>query len=277
MSAAVAGDPVAAARSVAEEGARAYQRVFTERFVAAYALGSLAHGGYAPAVSDIDLAVLLTDVRDGDAETVAETGRILRERGEPYRRLSVFWGSVTALSQGQDDGRFPAIDRLDLAEHGLLLLGSDVADRVAVPDADELLVDGAWFALTVLATDEVIAEVHQPRRLLHDPVWFTKAVLFPVRFFYSSAVTMGRAATNGDAIRWYLDQPGAVATPLVRLAAAVRAGAALREAEAAPLLAAGLRQLYRRYAEEQAERLRHAGAPDGLVAALTRWRGRLGD
>ncbi|MEN3609889.1 hypothetical protein AAH979_10095 [Plantactinospora sp. ZYX-F-223] len=276
MSALLGSDPAAEARAVALDAAHAYRTVFADRFVAAYALGSLAHGGYAPAVSDIDLAVILTDTRGGDADTVAETSRGLRERTELHRKLSVFWGSLVALRQGRDDGRFPAIDRLDLADHGLLLLGSDVARQVAVPTAGELLVDSAGFAVDVLATDEVIAEIHRPRRLLDDPVWFTKAVLFPVRFFYSSAMTMGRAATNDEAIAWYLAQPGAVATPLVRLAARVRAGAPLDPAEAAPLLATSLRHLYQRYAEDQARRLRQADAP-GLVAAFTRWRRRLGD
>ncbi|GAA3729985.1 hypothetical protein GCM10022225_09520 [Plantactinospora mayteni] len=277
MSAVPGSDPAASARAAVLEAAHAYQEVFADRFVAAYALGSLAHGGYAPAVSDIDLAVVLTDTQGGDADTIAETGQALRERAELHRKLSVFWGSLAALRQGRNDGRFPAIDRLDLADHGLLLLGSDVARQVAVPTAGELLVNSAQFAVDVLATDEVIAEIHRPRRLLADPVWFTKAVLFPVRFFYSSAMTMGRAATNDEAIIWYLAQPGAVAAPLVRLAARVRAGEPLDPAAAAPLLAAGLSQLYQRYAEDQARRLRQAGAPAGLVAALTRWRGQLGD
>src|SRR5690606_35839242 len=103
---------------------------------------------------------------------------------------------------------------LDLASHGLLLLGSDVARQVAIPTAGELLVDSARFAVDVLATNEVIAEIHRPRRLLDDPVWFTKAVLFPVRLLYSSAVTMGRAATNDHAITWYLAQPDVPATSL---------------------------------------------------------------
>ncbi|GIG88151.1 hypothetical protein [Plantactinospora endophytica] len=277
MSTVIGPDPATTARAVALEAAHAHRTVFADRFVAGYALGSLAHGGYAPAVSDIDLAVILTDTRSGDADRIAETFQALRERGEPHRKLSVFWGSLDALRRGHDDGRFPAIDRLDLAEQGLLLLGSDVARQVAVPGTDELLVDSARFAVQVLATDEVLAELARPRRLLEDPVWFTKAVLFPVRFFYSNAVTMGRAAVNDEAIRWYLVQPGAVATPLVRLAAEVRSGAPLDPSAAAPLLEAGLTALYRRYAEDQVRRLRQASAPADLVSAFENWRERLGD
>jgi len=263
------------ARAVALEAARAYQEVFADRFLAAYALGSLAHGGYAPAVSDIDLAVVVTNTNGRDAQAVAETHRVLGERGALHRKLSVFWSSLAALRHGFDDGRFPVIDRLDLAEHGLLLLGSGVARQVAVPSADELLVDSARFAVKILVTDEVTAELGQPRRLLEDPVWFTKAVLFPVRFLYSNTVTMGRAATNDDAIGWYLAQPEAVGAPLVDLAARVRAGAPLDPDEAAPLLAAGLVPLYRRWIADQTGRLRRAGAPDDLTAALAGWDGQI--
>ncbi|MDG4786079.1 hypothetical protein O7626_09095 [Micromonospora sp. WMMD1102] len=268
-------DPAAPAREVARDAARTYQAAFADRFVAGYALGSLAHGGYAPAVSDIDLAVVLAETRDGDDGTVAGILRTLHERAELYRRLSVFWGSLPALRQGRDDGRFPAVDRLDLAEHGVLLLGADVARQVAVPGAGELLVDSARFAVKVLATDEVVAEIHRPARLLRDPVWFTKAVLFPIRFFYSSAVATGRGATNDEAIAWYLARPEAVAAPLVRLAARVRAGEPLDPAEAGPLLATELAELYRQYAEDQARRLGQTGGADDLVTAFTRWRDRL--
>jgi hypothetical protein len=261
----------AAARAVAEESAHAYQKVFADRCVAVYLLGSLAHGGYAPAVSDIDLAVILTDTSGGDADTVADTHQALGQRDPLYRKLSVFWGSLPALRYGRDDGRFPAVDRLDLADHGVRLLGSDVAGQVAVPTADELLVDSARFAVKVLVTDEVTAELGRPRRLLEDRVWFTKAVLFPVRFLYSNTVTAGRAAVNDDAIAWYLAQPQAVAAPLVGLAARVRAGQPLDPAEAAPLLATGLVRLYRRWTDDQTARLRAAGAPADLVAVLAGW------
>ncbi|HEY4019352.1 MAG TPA: hypothetical protein VGM75_11740 [Pseudonocardiaceae bacterium] len=265
-------DPTAAARAVAVECANDYQAVLADRLVAAYALGSLAHGGYAPAVSDIDLALVLTDTRDSDAATIETTRQSLHPRSPAHRKLSVFWSSQTALRDGRDDGRFPAIDRLDLHDHGQLLLGTDVARHVAIPTAGELLLDGAQFAVKVLATDEVIAEFHQPRRLLEDPVWFTKAVLFPVRFLYTAARTIGRAATNDEAIDWYLTQPQAVATPLVRLAARVRQGHRLTSEEATPLLADGLVPLYLRYVDDQTPRLHQAEAPTDLVTAFTQWR-----
>ncbi len=38
-----------------------YRKVLGPRLVAAYALGSLAHGGFSPLVSDVDLGLVLTD------------------------------------------------------------------------------------------------------------------------------------------------------------------------------------------------------------------------
>ncbi|GAB3502161.1 hypothetical protein [Amycolatopsis cihanbeyliensis] len=267
-------DPVAAARAVAGECARDFRDAFTGRLVAAYLLGSLAYGGYAPAVSDIDLAVVLTDTHDGDPGTVETTSETVRGRGGLHRKMSVFWGSLPALRDGHDDGRFPALDRLELADHGVLLLGADVAPQVARPATEELLLESARFAVDVLATDEVTAEFHHPRRLLADPVWFTKAVLFPVRFLRTGTMTTGRAATNEEAVAWYL-ATSTVAPSLVRLAARVRAGHPLDPAQVAPLLAAGLIPLYRHYIDEQIDRLRRADAPADLVTAFSHWGQRL--
>lgn len=51
----------------------AAREVFTDRFEAAFALGSLAYGGFAPLASDIDLALVLRDVA---RQTPAEVDRV---------------------------------------------------------------------------------------------------------------------------------------------------------------------------------------------------------
>ncbi len=268
-------EPLTAARAVADEAARAFQDTFAERLVAAYLLGSVAYGGYSAAVSDIDLAVVLADRRGDDPGTVETLCETLHRQGSLHRKLSVFWGSLPALRQGRDDGRLPAIDRLELAEGGSLLLGDDVAGQAARPSADEVLVESARFAITVLATEAVTTEFRQPRRLLEDPVWFTKAVLFPVRFLYTTTRTTGRAATNDEAVAWYLTRPQAVAPSLVRLAAQVRAGDPLDPTQVARRLARDLLPLYRHYIDDQIGHLRRAEAPPDLVTAFTDWRQRL--
>ena len=267
-------EPAAAAREIAVEAAEAYQEALGERLIGAYLLGSLAYGGYSAAASDIDLALVLTDT--GDAASVQSTTEELQQRSPLHRKLSVFWASLPALREGRDDGRFPALDRLQLAEHGRVLLGEDVTAEVARPAAEELLLESARFAIAVLATDEVTAEFRTPRRLLADKVWFTKAVFFPVRFRYSATTATGRAATNDEALEWYLAQPQAPSKSLVRLGARVREGQPLDADEAGPELAAGLVPLYRHYIDAEVRRLREVGGPGDLVAALTDWGERLG-
>ncbi|MDS0136515.1 MULTISPECIES: hypothetical protein [unclassified Amycolatopsis] len=266
-------EPADAAREIAVEAAQAYQEALGERLIGAYLLGSLAYGGYSAAASDIDLALVLTDA--GDPASVQSTTEKLQQRSPLHRKLSVFWASLPALREGRDDGRFPALDRLQLADDGRVLVGEDVRAEVARPEASELLLESARFAIAVLATDEVTAEFRSPKRLLVDKVWFTKAVLFPVRFLYSGTTPTGRAANNDEAIDWYLRQPDAPAASLVSLARKVRAGHPLEPAEVEPELAAGLVPLYRYYIEAEAERLRDSGAPADLVDAFTDWDKRL--
>lgn len=263
-------EPVSAARAVAAETTQALAGAFGERLTAVYLLGSLAYGGYAPAVSDIDVAAVLTDRRPDDPDTVTATVDALRERTPLHGKLSVFWSSLPALRAGESDGRFPAIDRVQLAEHGRLLLGSEVAGQVALVSGPDLLVESARFALGVLATDEVIAEFHRPRRLLVDPVWFTKAVLFPVRLLRTAAEGSGRSSTNDEAIGWYLGRPDPAGAGLVRLAARVRSGAPLDPEEAATELATGLTPLYRAFLDDHTARL-----PPDLAADFARWGDRL--
>lgn len=264
------------AREIAVEAAGAYREAFGDRLIGAYVLGSLSYGGYSPAASDIDLALVLADVTGGDRETVASTTEALQGRSLLHRKLSVFWASLPALREGRDDGRFPAMDRRQLADDGRVVLGEDVRAEVARPAAAELLLESARFAIAVLATDEVTAEFRAPQRLLADKVWFTKAVLFPVRFLCSATTPTGRAANNDEAIEWYAAQPDAPATSLVRLAQRVREGHPLDPAEAAPELAAGLVPLYRHYIGAELKRLRDTGAPEELIDAFAEWDKRLG-
>jgi hypothetical protein len=268
-------DPVSAARAVAAETVQAFAEAFGDRLVAGYLLGSLAYGGYSPAVSDIDVAVVLTDRQPADPDLVDVTVGALRERSPLHRKLSVFWSSLPALRAGESDGRFPGIDRVQLAEHGRLLFGPDVAGEVGRVSGRELLLESSRFAVDLLATDEVIAEFQRPRRLLVDPVWFTKAVFFPLRLRFSAEVATGRSARNEEAIKWYLDQP-LPGRDLVRLADRVRGGEPLDPEEAAASLSADLVPLYQRFLDDDLDHLRRAEAPPDLIAAVERWRDRLG-
>src|ERR1700756_2461664 len=64
-----------------------------ERLIAAYAMGSLAHGGFSPLVSDVDVGLVLQDpLRAKDYVTIRTVARSLRTgRSALDKRLSVFW------------------------------------------------------------------------------------------------------------------------------------------------------------------------------------------
>ncbi|MFG1609269.1 hypothetical protein [Actinoplanes sp. NPDC049265] len=271
-------DPVSAARAVAAETIQAFADAFGDRLAAGYLLGSLAYGGYAPAVSDIDVAVVLTDRQPGDPDLVDATVGALRERSPLHAKLSVFWSSLPALRAGESDGRFPGIDRMQLVDDGVLLAGTDVTGQVGRIPGRDLMLESIRFAVELLATDEVIAEFHRPRRLLVDPVWFTKAVFFPLRIRFSAEGGAGTSSKNDDALMWYLvnrsQPPGG---DLVRMANRIRGGEPLDPEEAAISLAAGLVPLYRRFLDDHLYHLRRVDAPPELIAAVERWNERLAD
>lgn len=261
------------ATRIAEDSARQFQRTFTERLVAAYALGSLAHGGFAPAVSDIDLALILTDRHHDDDGTIRRVTLELQERDSSHQRLSVFWSSLPALSTDHDDGRFPAVDRLDLKDSGKLLLGEDVRQAVQQPGADTLVTDSVRFALQVLAPDPVLAEFHHPERLASDIRRFTKAVLLPLRFLYTAATA--DCGSTDDAIRHHLAHPAPVAEDLVRAATRARHGRPDPAEHLTALLHADLVPLYLHYIDTTLLRL-PPGTSD-LSQGLIHWRTRLLD
>src|SRR5713101_4892847 len=79
--------------------AAAFRAALGERLLAAYALGSLAHGGFSEFVSDIDLGLVVSDpLEPGDAERIETVADAEKAKGTPLsERLSVFWGTPATL------------------------------------------------------------------------------------------------------------------------------------------------------------------------------------
>ncbi|WP_020498166.1 hypothetical protein [Sciscionella marina] len=184
---------LAAAVAVAE-------RVFGPGLEAAYALGSLAHGGFAPLVSDIDLALVLTEVNEHTQRGIAEIRA--RTSGALAERLSVFYADWPGVRGGRPEpGRLPAIDRLDLLESGRLLYGTDRRAGAEPPGQHELVRCGAEFAAERFDA-AYLRWVRDPSALPGRGVRaVTKLVLFPVRFLYT--LHEGRIGHNEAAGRWY--------------------------------------------------------------------------
>jgi hypothetical protein len=181
--------------------------VFGERLQAAFALGSLAHGGFAPLASDVDIALILNELTE---EVPAEIDRVrqhsIARAGTPLvERLSIFWTDWQGVHHGPTGpGRLPAIDRLDLLDDGRLLCGRDQRAGASRPGIDTLIVEVAQFACARF-DDAYLARLHHPHRLVAEGTrTTTKAVLFPVRFLYTLAT--GRIGHNARAAAWYQGQ-----------------------------------------------------------------------
>ncbi len=278
------------------QAAARYTARLGDRLLAAYALGSLVHGGFSEAVSDIDLGLILSDpLRTGDAELIRTIAVEASRTGEPLdSRLSVFWGTPSTLCGEREGGRFPALDRLDLIAHGRLISGNDRARHgLPSPSAAELLVAGARFALQRLAGFELSAggggqrpdrdrqarardpveELRSPELLIAGGVrYVTKTVLFPVRFLFTSA--SGQVATNDGAVEGYLARSDAPSHALVAAARAWRMGEAAWEAQAARLLRLELVPLYAYYIDDHVVHLGNLGEHE-LMRSFRVWRNRL--
>jgi hypothetical protein len=258
---------------VLDRAVAAYRAALGSRLIAGYALGSLAHGGFSPLVSDVDLGLILDDpVGPEDQMTIDTVSRSVRAGGSALeQRLSVFWGTPATLRGRDRGGRFPPLDRLDLLEYGRLLTGTDVRSAVARPDRTELLVAGAEFALGYLG-DDVLTEIRTPSRLVsRGPRRVTKIVLFPVRFLFTAET--GQVGTNSSAARHYLASPDAPATALVTAALAWRLEPPADD-EATALVSRELIPLYLHYVDDHIARLR-AIDHHGLADSFGRWRSRL--
>jgi hypothetical protein len=280
------------AEAILSDAADAYRMGLGRRFVAAYALGSLAHGGFSALVSDVDLGLIVADpIQPQDDDTIHTIAESQKGTGsELAARLSVFWGTPATLRGEHEGGRFPPLDRLDLIENGRLLAGVDLRRGLPHPTADELMITGAQFALDFLAgvrgdpthlvgdlgslrptTHEAVEEIRNPDLLLARGVRrVTKLVLFPVRFMFTAET--GRVGTNDEAVGWYLAE-NAPAKTLVRAALDWRAKAP-EDRVAAEMLGEELVPLYLHYIRDHIDRLTLAVKPE-LVRGFELWRERL--
>ena len=266
--------------AVLDQAAATYKQILGKRLVAAYALGSLAHGGFSPLVSDVDLALILADpLRPSYSVTVAAVAWGLKAKGSAlHERLSVFWGTPSSLAGRVPGGRFPPLDRLDLLEHGCLLRGEDARSGLVPPGRDELIVAGALFALEYLAGVVVGSPHERPGLALGSlqRAWdvrrLTKLVLFPVRFLFTAET--GRGGTNAAAVAHYLAADAPPGAALVATALAWRTVPPENNETVLSLLEAEIVPLYLHYIDNQRALLAALGRYD-LAEAFGQWRRRL--
>lgn len=261
---------------VLKQAVQIAERLFGERLVAAYAPGSLAHGGFSALVSDVDLGLVLREpLAAQDAIRVDQLAAEVKAGGARLSdRLSVFWGDSATLAGAGSGGHFPPLDRLDLKQYGRLLAGRDVRDQVATPTTRELVLETARMALKNMSTPEVTARLRDSDALVNaGPRVLTKRILFPVRFIYTART--GEVGRNEAAVDYFV---AAETGPAADLA---RRGYQWRSTPYAPddpavqqAVERGLLPIYGLFIEDYEGRLREYG-DQGLADGFGTWHQRL--
>jgi hypothetical protein len=240
--------------------------VLGERLTSAYAIGSLAHGGFVPAVSDVDLALLSeSGVLDSDAlaRIAASTEAALGT--ELSRRLSIFHVPWRSFAQPPSAARFPALDRLDLVRHGVLVGGADVRAATPAPARARIVAEAVRFATEHLSSQKTRTAIRDPSVDVQGVRETTKLVLAPVRLLFVAHT--GDVDGNDEAVLHYRAVAGADSLEIVvRALEWRRAGSIPDKRSAERLLRAQLLALHR----QVLDLLRVVdGLPEGdAVAAL---------
>ncbi|HEY4096844.1 MAG TPA: hypothetical protein VGM33_15090 [Baekduia sp.] len=226
-------------------------RVLGGRLASAYAIGSLAHGGFAPAASDVDVA-LLTDGGGAIAEEADEIAAATRARVDSplAERLSVFH-APWPLHVGPGPGsRFPAIDRLDLVEHGVLMHGEERRDEASWPAPEDVVDEAVRFSLERLELVPGQAVPLVAPDAVRKPA---KLVLAPVRLLFLADTA--QVASNDAAVEHYRHRAGSAHGALVDAALTWRTAGVIDDLDRArSLLVAHLLALHVEVLSELAAR-----------------------
>jgi hypothetical protein len=261
---------IASADQIVADTIQAAQAVLGSEIEAIFTLGSLAHGGFAPLVSDVDIAIILGATRADTANRIAEVQRRVAERASNplAERLSVFWADWPGVRTGEGEcDRLGPIDRLDLLDSGRLLLGADRREPSVRPSHRELVVMSADHILTRFNDAHLDGLRDSPALLAGGPRAVTKAVLFPVRFMYT--LRTGRIGLNDASARWYAGE-GLPGSGLALSALEWRQGGIADADLARQLLDADLATLHAECFDAYARELADLGEPDRAGALAQR-------
>ncbi|MBS1891561.1 MAG: hypothetical protein JST59_09715 [Actinobacteria bacterium] len=206
----------------------AARRSIGDDLVSAYAIGSLGHGGFSAAASDVDLALLTSDSTETSPHVElieAEVKRALPD-APLVERLSVFHVPWSHFASPPPGSRFPAIDRRDLMQSGVLVFGEDLRDEHGVePPAEEILDHAISAALARNTPEALSGEVDALTPEAINSRTTPKLVLWPVRLLHT--IDTAKAAGNEEAAAHYREatDPPPRHLPLVEASLEWRAGA----------------------------------------------------
>jgi predicted nucleotidyltransferase len=186
-----------AALKFADALASSFRAQLGERLIGAYLIGSLAHGGFSRRYSDIDMA-LITEVAFDAATLTTLRGLAAECDATLSQKLSVFWSDREFTI-----GRFPALDRVDYLDHGVVLTERERLLPVR-PTLDEIRVylSGAPFANW---TENAHRFAGMSALAPGDHKLFIRTLLYPARLVYSWS--RGLMGSNDDAVAFTCEHP----------------------------------------------------------------------
>ena len=177
---------IAFARAVADY----CESEFRGQLLGAYLIGSLAHGGYNPRYSDIDMALTTAA---GLVSTAIDEMRIAANEISPRLApsLSLFWTDRHFVV-----GRFPLLDRLDYLDHAVVLIEHEHVQppRPTLDEVRSYLRGAPFHNWAENARRFASCDVLDPK----DHKSYLRALLYPARFIYSWI--RGGVASNDEAV-----------------------------------------------------------------------------
>lgn len=165
---------------------------FGAGLLGAYLIGSLAHGGFGPRYSDIDLLILTEGgLSPDEIERIRDAANALS--ATHAAKLSIFWSDRACAV-----GRFPPLDRIDYLDHGVPLIEREriLPERPSRGEVRAYLAGSPYERWATTARTFAAAERLDPKD--HKP--YLRAHLYPARFLYSWIT--GGIASNDDAVEF---------------------------------------------------------------------------
>lgn len=264
-----------ASQIVLENAINYAPKEFGSRLIACYAIGSIAHGGFSPQVSDIDLSIILNSplLYEDYYRIEAIKNHVKNLKIPLAKRLSIFWGSIASLKNKEAGGRFPSLDRLDLLEHGKLLSGEDIRREIPKPTKREIEVFVVKYALNFLETYDKFDSFRQPTKVFERGVIpLTKIILFPLRFLYT--ISTGRIVGKDEAGAYYLERNKGHKAELVKLALSWRHSLFIYNKDTDKLMRTALIPLYVQFIDAYHSKML-AYDEFNLAGDLEYWRNKL--
>jgi hypothetical protein len=191
--------------------AELWERHLRQRLAGIYLIGSLAHGGYSPRYSDIDMALITeAPLAAGEVDLVNEKAAL--HSAFFSERLSLFWADENFSA-----GRFPPLDRIDYLDHRVPLLER----RRAMPARPALREVRSYLGAEPLRnwSQQAMRFSSLEALAVDDHKRYLRALLYPARFLYSWET--GKVASNDDGVA-YIEESNLIGSDIDIVARALR-------------------------------------------------------